>query len=183
MQFQYETERLKLKVLNETYAGQSLHFYKEGAPVFNPVEPEKPANYYTERYQIALLRGEYQAFLQGQYLRYYLYRLEEPNLIIGTVSFSDIKKGAYRSCILGYKLLPAYWRQGFATEAVSHLITALFEENQMHRIEAYTLSDNYASIGLLLRLGFSFESVANSVIRLNGRYVDHNRYYLINPLD
>ena len=183
MHFDYQTDRLYLKVLNDTHADQSLCFYRDGAEVFNLYEPPKAPNFYTEDYQEALLRGEYEGFLSGNYIRYYLFRKEEPDRIIGTVSFSGFQKGAYKSCILGYKLLPAYWHCGYATEAIGRLVSALFSEDKYHRIEAFTLADNTASIALLERLGFSFEGVAHSIIRLKDGYTDHNRYYLINPMD
>ncbi len=183
MRFEYETDRLQLRVLSESHNAEVLHFYSEGAELFNQYEPEKVSNFYTLDYQAALLRGEYNAFLNGEYMRYFIYAKDNPGIIIGTVSFSNFRRGAYRSCVLGYKLLPAYQKHGYATEAIARLLTALFEDDHLHRVEAFTLADNTASIGLLLRLGFQMEGVAHSIIRLREGFVDHNQYALINPLD
>lgn len=183
MHFKYETERLSLQVLNENYAGHSLEFYSAGSRLFNQVEPAKPIDFYTMNYQRVLLRSEYESFLNGSYLRYYFYRLNDPDRIIGTASFSHIDKGVYRSCILGYKLLPEFHKQGYALEALAALISAIFAEDRIHRIEAFVLPDNRPSINLLTRLGFECEGTARSVIRLNTGFVDHLRYVLINPMD
>lgn len=183
MRFRYETERLSLQVLNEISAEHSLEFYSAGSYLFNQVEPAKPMDFYTMNYQRALLRSEYQSFLDGSYIRYYFYRLSDPDRIIGTASFSHIDKGVYRSCIIGYKLLPEFHKQGYALEALATLISAIFAEDHIHRIEAFVLPDNIASINLLTRLGFECEGTARSIIRLNNGYVDHLRYVLINPMD
>ncbi len=183
MHFKYETERLSLQVLNENNAEHSLEFYASGSRLFNQVEPAKPIDFYTLNYQRVLLRSEYESFLNGSYIRYYFYRLNDPGRIIGTASFSHIDKGVYRSCIIGYKLLPEFHKQGYALEALAALISAVFAENHMHRIEAFVLPDNKPSINLLTRLGFECEGTARSVIRLHDKFVDHLRYVLINPLD
>lgn len=181
MHFEYETERLILKVLTDNSTPQVMDFYKKGAAVFDLYEPPKPEHYYTEEFQTLLLKGESQAFLKGTHARFYCMKKDDPDTIIGTVSFSNIIKGAYESCILGYKFLPQYQGQGYATEGISHLLSCVFREKNLHRIEAYTLMDNQRSNALLLRLGFSYECLARSVILLDQGFTDHNRYYLINP--
>lgn len=183
MNFEYETQRLRLRVLNESYAQTALRFYSEGRDHFDPVEPVKAANYYTVGFQTLNLQNEFNAFINGVYMRYFWFVKEQPERIVGTASFSNIIRGAYRSCQLGYKLLPAFQKQGFALEAVSRLVTAVFEEERLHRIEAYTLPDNINSISLLTRLGFAFEGAARSMILLRDGYADHNRYVMINPRD
>lgn len=182
MHFRYKTPRLELRILNEADAELILHFYRSGMHAFMSKEPPKSDNFYTLSYQKALTRGEYTAFLDGTYARYFVTLAEDSSQIIGTVSFSHFMPNPYNSCIIGYKFLPAFQKKGYATEAVSTLITALFEENKTHRIEAFCLPDNMDSINLLSRLGFKFEGVATSIIRLENGYTDHNRYVLINPL-
>lgn len=183
MQFSYRTERLILQALNEDNAGLALEFYSRGSLVFNQVEPDKPAEFYTLSYQKNLLHGEFESFLRGNYYRYYFTTLEDRDTIIGTASFSHIDRGAYRSCIIGYKLLPEYQKKGYAMEALTRLISAIFEEEKLHRIEAFVLKDNQSSINLLTRIGFENEGVARSVIKLKNGFVDHLRFVLINPWD
>ena len=183
MQFSYRTERLILQALNEDNAELSREFYARGSYIFNKVEPEKPVEFYTLAYQKSLLRNEFECFLRGNYYRFYLTTLEDRDTIIGTVSFSHIDRGAYRSCIIGYKLLPEYQKKGYALEAITRLISALFEEERFHRIEAFVLKENQASINLLTRIGFECEGIARSVIKLKDGFRDHMRYVLINPMD
>lgn len=181
MQYEYQTSRLILRVLDESRAEEVLAFYQAGEVSFAQFEPARPEGYLTTEYHSMVLRGEAAGFLNGTHARYYFSLKEDPNILIGTVSLTNILKGAFQSCQLGYKLLPDYRGQGFATEAARHLTDAIFREQNLHRIEAFTLADNLPSIGLLTRLGFSFESVATSVILLKNGFTDHCRYYLINP--
>lgn len=183
MRFEYETSRLLLQSLDDCYAYPVLDFLRKGRAVFDAVEAPKPGNFYTLEFQQATLASERAAFLQGTYMRYYFFDMNNPDEIIGTCSFSNILRGAYRSCLIGYKILPEYQKKGYAIEGISRLVTAIFEEEHLHRIEAYTLPDNRNSINLLMRLGFDYECLARSVINIDGTYRDHNRYVLLNPLD
>ena len=80
-------------------------------------------------------------------------------------------------------MLPEYQKKGYALEAITRLISALFEEERFHRIEAFVLKENQASINLLTRIGFECEGIARSVIKLKDGFRDHMRYVLINPMD
>lgn len=179
MKFRYTTDRLYLRTLDERSADKILEFYNAGKDVFSKVESEKPSSFYTLSYQATLASMEFKAFLDGTYMRYYLFDITEPDTIIGTVSFSYFMPMPYYSCIIGYKLLPGCCKKGYATEAVSFLTGCLFKEHKVHRIEAFCLPDNTPSINLLLRTGFEFESVARSAIRLKDGFTDHRRYVLI----
>lgn len=175
----YSTSRLILKVLEPEESCRVLNFYTEGREVFDAVEEVKPPAFYTGQYHKTALSYEKYAFENESYMRYYIFCADDSDTIIGTVSFSHIMKGVYNSCIIGYKFLPRFQKQGYATEAVSRLIEAIFTENGIHRIEAFVLPDNYDSIRLLTRLGFKFEGLAESVILLRDGYTDHKRYALV----
>ena len=59
------------------------------------------------------------------------------------------------------------------TKALSLLISCLFNQYNINRIEAACLPDNIPSNKLLLRLGFSEEGYATDYLRINGRWEDH----------
>ena len=48
MLFCYETDRLFLKVLQQDSARSVLEFYKNNRKIFEPLEPPKDENFYTE---------------------------------------------------------------------------------------------------------------------------------------
>ncbi len=45
-----------------------------------------------------------------------------------------------------YKIFPDYWRQGFATEALTQVLKFSFTDLGLHRIEAGCAVENIASI-------------------------------------
>jgi len=56
---------------------------------------------------------------------------------------------------IGYDIFPSFWRHGYAKEACRKLISTLFLEHKVRRIDAVVDEENAASIGLLETLGFA----------------------------
>jgi ribosomal-protein-alanine N-acetyltransferase len=54
---------------------------------------------------------------------------------------------------IGYGVLPAFQRQGYATEAVRALVRWAFEQPDVQRVVAECLADNLASIRVLHHVG------------------------------
>ncbi|HYC74404.1 GNAT family N-acetyltransferase [Brevundimonas sp.] len=82
---------------------------------------------------------------------------------------------------LGYSLHPRFWRQGYATEALTAVLFDLFSRRRLHRVVATTAADNVASRDLLARLGFRLEARNRSAFhdyRLE-RWVDSVGYGLL----
>lgn len=180
MNFTYETPRLYIKVLNENYAPAVLDFLLKNRNVFEPYEVIKPAYYYTDKFQRTNLRLEYKAFLKSKYARFYVYKKDAPDTIIGTISFSNILKSPFNSGIIGYKFDKDHHHQGYATEAISCAIHAAFRDSDIHRLTAYVLPDNTSSIYLLERIGFEYEGLCRKSICICGEYMDHLQYSIIN---
>lgn len=180
MKLYYETDRLLLKVLNESDALNVLNFYIQNNEFFSPYEPARLHNFYTLAFWEAALHYEYQQILKSKALRYYVYKKDNPSDIIGTVCFSNITRGAFLSCQLGYKLHHNYIGHGYATESILNCIDIAFREYCLHRIEAYIMPSNQPSIRLIEALGFMFEGIATSYANINGRWEDHLQYSLLN---
>ena len=58
---------------------------------------------------------------------------------------------------IGFAFRPEFWNKGFAFEAATAVLQDARERRRLERILAITSLDNEASIGLLQRLGFTFE--------------------------
>lgn len=72
--------------------------------------------------------------------------------VIGDLCFKGVtEKGAVE---IGYGLLPDFWGNGYATEAVTAVINRAFMQNGIKCIEAETEPDNKASQRVLLKAGF-----------------------------
>ena len=89
-------------------------------------------------------------------------RLKSPGNIIGTCGFNSWSS-KMRSAVIGYDLMPAFWGNGYASEAVRAIIRAAFTGKlscgSLNRIQADTVPGNDASEALLRRLGFKEEGI------------------------
>lgn len=179
MNMEYQTERLELKILTDTKAGQVLKFYLDNQEIFEEYETDRPPQFYTEEFQKLLLESEYNLAVKQSLLRFWVYEKGQPDQIIGTVSFHNIRRGYYQSCEIGYKFDQRYWGRGYARESISKCIRVAFEELKLHRIEACVLPKNTASRKLLESLGFELEGIKKQSVKLHGVWSDHELYALL----
>lgn len=89
-------------------------------------------------------------------------RLKESGHLIGTCGFNSWN-AKMKNTVIGYDLMPEYWRNGYTTEAVARIIQAAFDGElscgALHRIQADTVPDNKSSEYVLTRLGFKEEGI------------------------
>lgn len=179
MYLEYETERLLLKVLRADDAKDVLQFYLDNQNLFEKYEPDRPENFYTISHQKAILLYEYNTTIKLTAVRFYVYRKEQPNQIIGTVGFRNMTRSIFQSCEVGYKFDEKYQRHGYASEALQMGISIMFEDQKLHRIEANVMPENASSVHLLESLGFLPEGICRQSILIRGKWEDHIRYSLI----
>ncbi len=197
MNFEYTTERLVMRVCHDSDAEQVLDFYDRNRESFDRYEMTRADNFYSIPYQKVTLKLEYDEMVKSRMIRFYIFKREEyadlqkdyevfkdinvvRKKIIGSVSLSQIRYGAYRDAMFGYKIDKEYRRHGYAFEACSKLIEIAFDELELHRLEAYIMPSTEASIGFIKKLGFSYEGLKKSAIEVNHDYEDHEIYALIN---
>ena len=85
----------------------------------------------------------------------------------------------YDRCETGYKFDPEFWHKGYAREAMSFGISLMFNELNLHRVEAYVMKENIASIRLLSALDFQLEGICQKSIRIRGKWEDHMLFALV----
>lgn len=182
MSFTLNTQRLLLQVEDSTKAPDVLAFYLKNRELFERFEPTRPDNFYTLDYQAAVMNYEYQATLKGKALRYYLYLKEEPDIIIGSVNFSQLMHGPFSRASIGYKLDSGYHGNGYAFEACQAAVSVIFSNYKIHRLDARVAPENVPSIKLLERLGFVYEGIEYQGVEVKGTFKDHYRYGLISTI-
>ncbi len=101
--------------------------------------------------------------------------------VIGSCSISNIVRGAFQACRMGYSIAERYQGQGYMKIIVSHAIKYAFNDLKMHRIMADHMPSNVRSEKLLASLGFEREGYAKEFILINGKWEDHVMNSLINP--
>lgn len=88
-------------------------------------------------------------------VQYYVIRLKASNNAIGIISF--IKRDYLSHHDIGFALLPAFEKKGYAHEAAEVVLKHFTKDIAHSKILATTVPDNTSSIALLKKLGFSFE--------------------------
>lgn len=89
---------------------------------------------------------------------YYIVRRADGDrapVVIGAGGFKG-PPGADRSVEVGYSILPAFRRRGYATEAVRGWVQFAFESPDVVRVVAQTLAHLTPSIGVMVNAGFTF---------------------------
>lgn len=180
MQKVYETERLVLKVIDKSYAELVMDYYLNNKCFLEQWEPVKKKEFYTKQYQEEQLDKELSSIENNNALRLWIFKKEDENRIIGTVGFSNIVRGAFLSCTLGYKLDKDEINKGYITEAIQKGIEVMFNEFGLHRIEANIMPKNNRSIRVVEKLGFYNEGLAYKYLKINDKWEDHIHMVLLN---
>lgn len=174
-----ETERLVLKVLDESSAAQVLNYYVENRAFLSPWEQTRNEIFYTVDAQELSLKLDYDAILKGELIRYWIF-LKDSDALIGSIALTNIIRGIFKSCFMGYKLSERHTGNGYMFEAAKAVIDIAFGEMKLHRIEANIMPHNAASIRVVEKLGFNFEGVSPEYLKIGGKWEDHRRYAIIN---
>ncbi|MEB2846111.1 GNAT family N-acetyltransferase [Rhizobiales bacterium RZME27] len=103
---------------------------------------------------------------------------KEDGALVGDVMLKLANKAALQAEV-GYVFHPDYGGKGYATEAVSAMISAGFETFGFHRIFARLDSRNNGSVGIVKRLGLRREAHLIENDRFNGEWGDEYVYAVL----
>lgn len=175
----YDTQNLSLVILNSDSAEEVLDFYCRNKEFLDPWEPKKAPRFFTKNYQRASLMYDHQQALEGDSFRFWIIKKED-NSIIGAVSITNIIRGAFKSCFLGYKMDKNETGKGYVTEAIKKIIDVTFNDLQLHRLEAHVMPQNVSSLRVMEKLEFKKEGYGEKYLQINGKWEDHLHFALIN---
>ncbi|MEU4061293.1 GNAT family protein [Streptomyces wedmorensis] len=99
--------------------------------------------------------------------------------IVGAAILSGIVLGPLCSASLGYWVAEAYTGRGVASALVAEVCRAAREELGLHRIEAGTMLDNFASQRVLEKSGFTRIGTAPKFLHIDGEWRDHHLFQLL----
>jgi RimJ/RimL family protein N-acetyltransferase len=148
-----ETERLILRQLSVEDAEFILALLNE--PSFLRCIGDKKVHDRNDAQQY-ILTGPIASYKQHGF-GLYLVELKGSRVPIGMCGL--LKREELPDVDIGFAFLPNYWNQGFASEAAAAVLKYAQQTLNLKRLVAITNPDNDASIKLLQRLGFTFESV------------------------
>ena len=144
------TRRLTLRELRQSDAVDVLRF--RGDPI-------------VQKYDDPVIHtvAESESFVTELQAEYYAHEgvnwavtLGRQDIVLGIFSLHHWDQ-YHRRAEAGYGLAHAYWHQGIGSEALQSIVQFGFEQLDLNRIYARTISDNHESVRLLERLGFRRE--------------------------
>jgi ribosomal-protein-alanine N-acetyltransferase len=108
----------------------------------------------------------------GRSCRTFLYELDD-RTVIGSANLTNIIRGVFQACYLGYAIARTHEGKGLMFEALQALLRFAFDDLNLHRIMANYMPRNRRSGALLERLGFVIEGTAKDYLRINDVWEDH----------
>lgn len=176
-----QTEHLLLKVIDEEFADRVLDYYLRNREFLKDWEPNRDEEFYTLEYHQNALHQELDTMKHDQAFRVWIFKKSEGlNRTIGSIGLSNIVRGAFQSCHVGYKLDGEEINQGYLTEGLKAVIKYAFTTLKLHRLEANILPRNRRSLRVVEKLGFYDEGLAKNYLRINGKWEDHLHKVLLN---
>ncbi|HMJ93065.1 MAG TPA: GNAT family protein [Allosphingosinicella sp.] len=113
----------------------------------------------------------------GAWYQYVAERTED-GAVVGDIGVGFFIPGEWQ-VELGYRILPAHRRRGYAKEALAALIAHLIEAHGIHRFVGVAASGNAASIAVLRSLGFRREGSFRQSYWCNGAWLDDEYFALL----
>ena len=173
-----DTDNLRLAVLRKSEAARVTEYLQNNRDFHKQFSQTHTDDYFTVSTQKKYLAYDCNSFLEGSLVPLWI-TLKDDNKIIGRVSFFNFAYGGMMSCACGYHLDKDDTGKGYMTEALKSAMAFVFDEYKMHRIEAFIVPENEPSLNLVKRVGFHYEGKRNSYMHINGRYRDHEAFYML----
>ena len=135
-----------------------------------PFEPQRSEGFFTLAGQEARLEeiDERRRSGTGD-----VYAILDDGAIAGTISLSNLVRGAFQSANVGYWVDRDRNGRGLASAALAAIVEEAFGRIGLHRLEAGTLVDNIASQRVLEKNSFSRIGVAPGYLHISGAWRDH----------
>ena len=103
----------------------------------------------------------------------------DDDALIGVFNFSEIVRGAFESCYLGYYAFAPHAGQGYMSEGLGLALALAFDRLGLHRVEANVQPTNRPSVSLVRRAGFTREGFSRRYVKIAGRWRDHERWAML----
>jgi ribosomal-protein-alanine N-acetyltransferase len=180
------TSRLLVRLARPGMEGALARFLRENFPGhldrWSP--PVGPA-FFTQAFWAERLGLSLDEYHSGRSARFVMQeldgdaRLDAP--VIGTCNYTNIVRGPFQACFLGYQVGREHEGQGLMAEALRAGNGFVFGTLRLHRIMANYRPENERSARLLERLGFVREGLARDYLFIDGAWRDHVMTALTHP--
>lgn len=178
-----ETPRLALRLARPSMAAAMARFFAQNwTGHLDRWSPPAAPGFFEAKFWRDRLERAPAEWETGGAARFALQPLgPETGPVIGTCNYTNIVRGPFQACHLGYQIARDHEGRGLMREALEALDAFAFESMGLHRIMANYVPENERSGRLLERLGFEREGFAKRYLYINGAWRDHVLTALTNP--
>jgi len=176
-----ETDRLTIRLPQVADVPEIIRYYGENREHLRPFSPTFAPDSLDESIWLEQVRVRLREFAARESFRAFIYAKAAPERIAGNLNLTQVHRGAFQSCVLGYNLAQDEQGKGYMTEAVNGAVAFAFERWRLHRVTANHMPRNARSAAVLRRCGFQVEGLARAYLLINGKWEDHVLAAIINP--
>jgi ribosomal-protein-alanine N-acetyltransferase len=175
------TRRLTLEHMAPGHAPSLAEFFRRNERHLAPWDPPRPAGILGAEFWQTECERAAEDYEDGAVVRWLLFLPATPQQVIGRINFTQIARGPFQSCMLGYAIDAGFEGRGLMREALEAAIEHVFIALRLHRVQANYVPENLRSGALLERLGFVREGLAKNYLYINGAWRDHVLTARLNP--
>jgi len=143
--------------------------------------PPAAPSFFSESFWRDRLGAAVEEFLAGRSARFVLQEASVSSPVLGTCNYTNIVRGPFLACYLGYQVARSHEGRGLMAEALRATNAYVFDNLGLHRIMANYRPENARSARLLERLGFVREGLARDYLFIDGAWRDHVLTSLTHP--
>lgn len=90
--------------------------------------------------------------------------------MIGVFNITEIVRGVFQNAFLGFCAAAEFSGKGYMSASLKIVLKQVFEEMQLHRLEANIQPENIRSIQLVKKNGFRYEGFSPRYLKINGAW-------------
>ena len=176
-----ETERLAIRLPEIQDVPEIIRYYGDNRAHLQPFSPIFARDFLDELTWLEQVRVRSRELSAGESFRAFIFARSVPDRIVGNINLTQVQRGAFQSCVLGYNLARDEQGRGYMTEAVAATVAFAFGTWKLHRVAADYMPKNTRSAAVLRRCGFVVKGHASAYLLINGRWEDHVLTAITNP--
>lgn len=135
-----------------------------------PTAPDRDESFYTIDGQLQIIGVALTEHQAGIRLPHVI--LDDDGSVVGRATLNEIVRGPLQSASLGYYVDGRCNGRGLASRATAEMVSIAFGELGLHRVQAGTQPDNFASQRVLIKNGFRQFGYAPEYLKLAGEWRD-----------
>lgn len=174
-----KTQDIYIRQLELSDAEDLLKLEVENRDFFQLYAPLKDEKFYTLDGQVERIKNWVIQAEQDSVYAFGIF-LTDSKQLIGNVTLSEVARGNYQSCWIGYSLDRKQNGKGYMTKAVKLVVDYGFNDLKLHRIEAGVMPHNIPSMKVLEKAGFHKEGIAIENVKINGKWENHQTLAIVN---